>query len=395
MFRGQKSSGIVDTAAHAQSPGSCSSLRDRSAHALFPHRLRRPVWSLAAVGICLLLTGRPGFADDPNPSVVQTGAGAQEDQQGEALLLKVEQQINAGHFIWPQDDNALRTWELFQKSAVPAAPRTRRALTDFMGRMTSRAGEEQQAGHPEISRVLTSFGAMANAMLSAPAPPSITNSPPAKAPPATASNSASTATTAPPAPASDSARTATTPPPEQPVQATSASTPSKPAPALAAAIPADGSAGKAETKAPGPATTPRNVPPVASAAEANAGKPPPAAPANAAPTLATPVAPPAAQPANPQQQALAAIYISRGDEMLAVRDISAARKFYEYAANVGSAAAAMALARTFDPASLAELGVVGLRPDPARAAVWYRKAAVLGAPDAKARLQMLGAIDVK
>jgi TPR repeat protein len=90
---------------------------------------------------------------------------------------------------------------------------------------------------------------------------------------------------------------------------------------------------------------------------------------------------------------VAAIYISRGNAMLALKDISAARKFYEYAADAGSPAAAMALARTLDPAYLADLGVVGLRPDPALAAVWYRRAAVLGAPDAKARLQALGAND--
>ncbi len=83
------------------------------------------------------------------------------------------------------------------------------------------------------------------------------------------------------------------------------------------------------------------------------------------------------------------MYLSRGNEMLALKDISAARKLYQYAANAGSAAAAMALARTLDPAYLAELGVVGLRPDPALAAAWYRKAVALGDPNAKVRLQAL------
>jgi hypothetical protein len=91
----------------------------------------------------------------------------------------------------------------------------------------------------------------------------------------------------------------------------------------------------------------------------------------------------------PQDQADAAALVRRGDAVLAIMDISAARKFYERAANAGSAAAAMALARTFDPEYLAGLGVVGLRPDPALAARWYRKAAALGNRDAEARVRSL------
>jgi TPR repeat protein len=75
---------------------------------------------------------------------------------------------------------------------------------------------------------------------------------------------------------------------------------------------------------------------------------------------------------------MAAFYAARGDAMLAHRDISAARKFYEFAANAGSARAALALARTYDPGFAAQLGQVGLRPDPGLAAVWYHKAAELG-----------------
>ena len=84
---------------------------------------------------------------------------------------------------------------------------------------------------------------------------------------------------------------------------------------------------------------------------------------------------------------MAAFYAARGDEMLSLKDISAARKFYEYAANAGSARAATALARTYDPAFVAQLGVVGLKPDPALAATWYRKAAELGGP--RSGLQLL------
>ena len=75
--------------------------------------------------------------------------------------------------------------------------------------------------------------------------------------------------------------------------------------------------------------------------------------------------------------------------MLAIKDISAARKLYEYAVNAGSARAATALARTLDPAFITQLGAVGLKPDPTLAAAWYRKAASLGDRDAEARLHTL------
>jgi TPR repeat protein len=74
---------------------------------------------------------------------------------------------------------------------------------------------------------------------------------------------------------------------------------------------------------------------------------------------------------------------------MAIKDITAARKFYEYAANAGSAHAATALAWTFDADFAAELGVLGLKPDPVMAATWYRRAAELGNPGAAARLRSL------
>jgi hypothetical protein len=92
-----------------------------------------------------------------------------------------------------------------------------------------------------------------------------------------------------------------------------------------------------------------------------------------------------------QDQSLAAMYATRGDQMLAVKDVSAARRLYEYAANAGSARAATALARTFDPSFLIRLGVVGLKPDPALAAVWYGKAVALGDRDADTLLRNLNA----
>jgi TPR repeat protein len=80
---------------------------------------------------------------------------------------------------------------------------------------------------------------------------------------------------------------------------------------------------------------------------------------------------------------MAEFYAVRGDAMLAHKDISAARKFYEFAANAGSARAAVALAKTYDPAFAGQLGEVGLRPDAELAAAWYRKAEQLGGRSAQ------------
>jgi TPR repeat protein len=101
--------------------------------------------------------------------------------------------------------------------------------------------------------------------------------------------------------------------------------------------------------------------------------------ANDPPPASASVVPPPAAP----ETAMAAFYATRGDDMLAHKDVSAARKFYEFAANEGSARAAVALAKTYDPAFTDQLGVVGVRPDPKLAADWYRKATELGGKPAQ------------
>jgi TPR repeat protein len=75
--------------------------------------------------------------------------------------------------------------------------------------------------------------------------------------------------------------------------------------------------------------------------------------------------------------------------MLALGDISAARLLYERAAALGSAKAATALGKTYDPAFLASIQVSGLAPNAAAAASWYRKGADLGDAEAADRLGKL------
>ncbi|WP_338661846.1 hypothetical protein VQH23_16620 [Pararoseomonas sp. SCSIO 73927] len=96
-------------------------------------------------------------------------------------------------------------------------------------------------------------------------------------------------------------------------------------------------------------------------------------------------APPTADPA------LLLLLLRRGDALLALGDVSAARLFYERAAAAGSAPAAIAMARTYDPAILGELGVRGLRPERDAAIAWYRRAVALGGAGASGPLERLEA----
>jgi hypothetical protein len=66
----------------------------------------------------------------------------------------------------------------------------------------------------------------------------------------------------------------------------------------------------------------------------------------------------AAQPQNAVQALVAEYYAARGDQLLAARDVSEARKYYEYAVNAGSARAAATLAKTYDAGVVAQSGVV-------------------------------------
>ena len=86
------------------------------------------------------------------------------------------------------------------------------------------------------------------------------------------------------------------------------------------------------------------------------------------------------------------LLLSRGEAMLSLGDISAARLLYERAATLGSARAAIAVGKTFDPAFLATIHASGIPPDAAVAAIWYRKAAALGDSEAADRLARLTAV---
>jgi tetratricopeptide (TPR) repeat protein len=123
------------------------------------------------------------------------------------------------------------------------------------------------------------------------------------------------------------------------------------------------------------------------------------------PPAAAPVPPPTPQnelnttPPPPTQETaslplpaeVAEALIKRGDELLGTGDIVAARLVYERAAAGGDRAAATGVAKTYDPTFLTQVGVRGLRADPARAALWYGRAAAAGDREAQQRLKRLRA----
>jgi hypothetical protein len=100
--------------------------------------------------------------------------------------------------------------------------------------------------------------------------------------------------------------------------------------------------------------------------------------------------PPATRPMTPQDRERALRLLKKGEEQLAEGNVSAARLFYERAADAGLAQGAMALAATFDGAELVRLGVRGIQPDVKQARQWYERAKQLGASDAEERLRRIG-----
>ena len=87
----------------------------------------------------------------------------------------------------------------------------------------------------------------------------------------------------------------------------------------------------------------------------------------------------------------AAGLVARGDGLLALGDISAARLFYEAGAAQGSGEAAAKLASTYDPLQLRSQGVIGLKGDTDLALKWYSQAVNRGYTPAAVWLESLEA----
>jgi len=91
---------------------------------------------------------------------------------------------------------------------------------------------------------------------------------------------------------------------------------------------------------------------------------------------AVPSTPPSKTP-DPATRAQAERLVGQGDRQFASGNVAIARQYYARAADLGFAPAAIKLADTFDAKVLASHGVHGVRPNPAEAEKWRRRAAEL------------------
>jgi TPR repeat protein len=94
-------------------------------------------------------------------------------------------------------------------------------------------------------------------------------------------------------------------------------------------------------------------------------------------------------PAGKLDQQRSAQLVKRGVELLRIGDFAAARLVLRPAAEAGDAEAALLLGATFDPAAVADLGALGLAPDPNVARAWYQRALDAGSVEASRRIERL------
>jgi hypothetical protein len=84
-----------------------------------------------------------------------------------------------------------------------------------------------------------------------------------------------------------------------------------------------------------------------------------------------------------------AMLLNRGKDFFEDGDVVSARLLFRRAAAAGNAEAAFVLGRTFDPLVADRMGIIGIKPDIARARQWYERAAELGSPAASQELARL------
>ena len=244
-----------------------------------------------------LLIGGPSLAADENgaPPAVQT------DQNIESLLQMIEQKISTNHTSSPAGDSAVDAWKQVIR-VIPAtdSARVRNALTTFTVHMRRRAAEEQKAGNITVSEDMSVFASQAEGIRAH----------------AAALRSGAPKTDAEPRVV------------EQRPGDAGVTSPAAP---------------KFEPLA---GSLPRIVPPDVHLSE----EPQMAPPANSTTPAANVVPLTTGPPQGTMKPSEAEFYAWRGDLMLAMKDVPAARKYYELAANGGSARAAVQLARINDPA---------------------------------------------
>lgn len=116
--------------------------------------------------------------------------------------------------------------------------------------------------------------------------------------------------------------------------------------------------------------------------------------ASAATRLSIAADPKAALVSRPQDVGLVSDLIAHGRKMIEVGYLAGARAYYQRAAEAGSGEAAFALAATYDPALITEIGAQGIKPDVSQARIWYARALALGETRAEAELSRLNGSEV-
>jgi len=81
--------------------------------------------------------------------------------------------------------------------------------------------------------------------------------------------------------------------------------------------------------------------------------------------------------------------ITRGQSLALAGDVAAARLPLQRAAKTGNAFAVLALAATYDPNVLEQVGIYGAMSDVTEARRWYQRAEEYGSSEAPRRLEML------
>jgi hypothetical protein len=309
-------------------------------------------------------TGGRGGNDAGRPEERET------DGEIAQLIDRTENQVAEGRVWTPPGDNALETVRHILELIPTATPETIRHVNAIPARLRERAAIEDAAGRSVEAR---RFAIFAEALGPLAGDKPLTTRQAASQPGRRAAGSRPAAAPADlPAPASVPAPVPTASPDVAPAASSAAMPTSAAKPtATAAADPVDP---PQMSRAPVPA------PAEQSTAVATLAGAPPQPPASAR-TASADALPP---------ETITAL-VRRGNAMLAVGDISAARLLFERAAQAGHAAAATAVGRTYDPAALAQIGARGIRADPELAATWYRRAVALGDPEATQRLQRLEA----
>jgi hypothetical protein len=84
-----------------------------------------------------------------------------------------------------------------------------------------------------------------------------------------------------------------------------------------------------------------------------------------------------------------ATLLKRGEELFKTGDLAGARLLLQRAAEAHDPVGALALATTYDPNVLKELGVRGVTGDPTAARAWYERAKEYGSREAPRRLELL------